>query len=187
MRSGPTITEHLPAEELKRLLLDIAAGERDALAELYRHTQTAVYGLALSYLKNFHDVQDLTQDVYVHVWNHAGQYRPVGSAMGWLLTVCRNLCLMRLRQQERQTSLDSGAWDALPAIPWGLTHDERVLLQQALGSLGEEERRIVLLHTSGLKHREIASLLKMPLSTVLSKYHRSLKKMRSSLEGDDAV
>ena len=42
MRSGPTITEHLPAEELKRLLLDIAAGERDALAELYRHTQTAV-------------------------------------------------------------------------------------------------------------------------------------------------
>ena len=92
MRSGPTITEHLPAEELKRLLLDIAAGERDALAELYRHTQTAVYGLALSYLKNFHDAQDLTQDVYVHVWNHAGQYRPVGSAMGWLLTVCRNLC-----------------------------------------------------------------------------------------------
>lgn len=187
MRSGPTITEHLPAEELKRLLLDIAAGERDALAELYRHTQTAVYGLALSYLKNFHDAQDLTQDVYVHVWNHAGQYRPVGSVMGWLLTVCRNLCLMRLRQQERQTSLDSEAWDALPAIPWGLTHDERMLLQQALGSLGEEERRIVLLHTSGLKHREIASLLKLPLSTVLSKYHRSLKKMRSSLEGDDAV
>ena len=78
MRSGPTITEHLPAEELKRLLLDIAAGERDALAELYRHTQTAVYGLALSYLKNFHDAQDLTQDVYVLVWNHAGQDRPVG-------------------------------------------------------------------------------------------------------------
>ena len=136
MRSGPTITEHLPAEELKRLLLDIAAGERDALAELYRHTQTAVYGLALSYLKNFHDAQDLTQDVYVHVWNHAGQYRPVGSAMGWLLTVCRNLCLMRLRQQERQTSLDSEAWDALPAIPCGLTHDEEVLLQQELWSLG---------------------------------------------------
>ena len=124
MPSGPTITEHLPAEELKRLLLDVAAGERDALAELYRHTQTA---------------------------------------------------------------LDSEAWDASPAILCGLTHDERMLLQQALGSLGEEERRIVLLHTSGLKHREIALLLKLPLSTVLSKYHRSLKKMRSSLEGDDAV
>ena len=77
MRSGPTITEHLLAEELKRLLLDIAAGERDALAELYRHTQTAVYGLALSYLKNFHDAQALTQDVYVHVWNHADNTAPL--------------------------------------------------------------------------------------------------------------
>ena len=53
--------------------------------------------------------------------------------------------------------------------------------------LGEEERRIVLLHAvTGMKHREIAALLELPLPTVLSKYHRALKKMRSFLEGDDA-
>lgn len=39
---------------------------------------------------------------------------------------------------------------------------------------------------TGLKHREIAALLELPLPTVLSKYHRALKKMRSFLEGDDA-
>ena len=187
MPSGPTITEHLPAEELKRLLLDIAAGERDALAELYRHTQTAVYGLALSYLKNFHDAQDLTQDVYVHVWNHAGQYRPVGSAMGWLLTVCRNLCLMRLRREKKNAALSEEEWDAIPAQECGLDADERILLQQALATLSDEERRIVLLHAvTGMKHREIAALLELTLPTVLSKYHRALKKMRSTLEGDDA-
>ena len=190
MRSGSIITEIPPAEETKKLrllLLDIAAGKRDALAELYWHTQTAVYGLALSYLKNPHDAQDLTQDVYVHVWNHAGQYRPVGSALGWLLTICRNLCLMHLRQEERQTTLDDEAWDAIPAAPCGLTQEEQVLLQHALGALGDEERRIVLLHAiTGMKHREIGVLLKLPLPTVLSKYHRALKKMRSFLEGDDA-
>ena len=91
-------TEYAPAEdrhELQQLLLHIAGGERDALAELYQRTRTAVYGLALSYLKNAQDAQDLTQDVYVQVWDCAAQYRPTGSPMGWLLAVCRSLCLMR--------------------------------------------------------------------------------------------
>ena len=173
--------------DLCRLLAQVAAGEREALAALYRRTRTAVYGLALSYLKNVHDAQDLTQDVYVQVWNCAEQYRLTGSPMGWLLAVCRNLCLMRLRREERHAALSEEEWDAIPARECGLDADERALLQGALASLADEERRIVLLHAvTGLKHREIAALLELPLPTVLSKYHRALKKMSSFLEGDDA-
>ena len=183
-------TEYAPAEErheLQRLLRCIAGNDRDALAELYQRTRSAVYGLALSYLRNAHDAQDLTQDVYVQVWDCAAQYRPTGSPMGWLLAVCRSLCLMRLRRDERHAALSEEEWDAIPAQECGLDADERVLLQHALASLGDEERRIVLLHAvTGMKHREIAALLELPLPTVLSKYHRALKKMRSCLEGDDA-
>ena len=157
------------------------------MAELYQRTRAAVYGLALSYLKNAHDAQDLTQDVYVQVWDCAGQYRSTGSPMGWLLTVCRNLCLMRLRREERHAALSEEEWDAIPAQECGLDADERTLLQHALAGLADEERRIVLLHAvTGLKHREIAALLELPLPTILSKYHRALKKMHSFLEGDDA-
>ena len=50
--------------------------------------------------------------------------------------------------------------------------------------LGEDERQIVTLYiTAGLKHREIARLLDMPLSTVINKYNRSLKKLEK-LAGD---
>ena len=101
-------TEYAPAEdrhELQQLLIYIAGGEREALAELYQRTRSAVYGLALSYLKNAQDAQDLTQDVYVQVWDRAEQYRLTGSPMGWLLAVCRNLCLMRLRREERHAAL----------------------------------------------------------------------------------
>ena len=94
-------TSSLPAEEaqeLRRLLSGVAAGNRDDLAQLYRRTRTAVYGLALSYLRNAHDAQDLTQDVYVHIWDTADRYRPTGSPIGWVLAVCRNLCLMHLRR-----------------------------------------------------------------------------------------
>lgn len=173
--------------QLRQLISGIAAGERDALSQLYCCTRTAVYGLALSYLHSSHDAQDITQDVFVQVWERAGQYRPIGSAMGWVLTLCRNLCLMRLRRESRQGHLEEQEWDAI-ADPSGLDTQERLLLQEALGRLGDEERRVVLLHAvSGMKHREIAQLLRLPLATVLSKYHRALKKMRGYMEGDDAT
>ena len=170
----------------EQLLSGVAAGDRTALEELYCHTRTAVYGLALSYLGNAQDAQDLTQDVFVRVWDCAEQYRPTGSAMGWLLTICRNLCRMRLRSNSRYAGLSEEEWNAIPAQEVGLSTEERAILQKALAKLGGEERRIVLLHAvAGLKHREIAALTELPLPTVLSKYHRALRKMRTELEGED--
>ena len=83
---------------------------------------------------------DLTQDVYVQVWDRAEQYRLTGSPMGWLLAVCRNLCLMRLRREERRAALSEEEWDAIPARECGLDADERALLQDALASLGRSRR-----------------------------------------------
>lgn len=172
--------------ELDRLLSGVAAGDREALARLYRRTRTAVYGLALSYLKNTHDAQDVTQDTFVRVWDSAHQYRPKGSPMGWLLAIARNLALMKIRQNQRHVELEQEEWDAIPAEETGLNPEDRQLLQNALAALGDEERQVVLLHAvTGLKHREIASLLEMPLATVLSKYHRALKKLRVYMEGDE--
>ena len=58
----------------------------------------------------------------------------------------------------------------------------------ALTALADDERQIVLLHAvTGWKHREIAGLLELPLSTVLSKYRRALLKLKTKLEGGDAL
>lgn len=172
--------------ELDELLSGVAAGDREALAQLYRRTRTAVYGLALSYVKNAHDAQDVTQDTFVRVWDSAYQYKPQGSPMGWVLAVARSLALMKLRQGSRQEQLEDEEWDAIPAESPAVTPEDRQVLQQAMAALADEERQVVILHAiTGLKHREIAHLLEMPLATVLSKYHRALKKLRAQLEGDD--
>lgn len=184
-------TEYGKAEgrrELERLLSGIAAGRPEDMSELYRRTRTAVYSLALSYLGNAHDAQDITQDTFVQVWERAGQYRPNGSPMGWLLTVCRNLALMRIRKADRHADLDDSGWDAIPAEEKGLSIEERALLQDALALLDKNERRVVMLHAAaGMKHREIAVLLEMPLATVLSKYHRAIKKLRAFMKGAEIV
>ena len=189
--SGVRTMEHGSVEEkreLERLLSGVAAGDREALAQLYSRTRTAVYGLALSYLKNAQDAQDITQDTFVQVWDTAHLYRSQGSPMGWLLTVARNLALMKLRQSARQTELSDQEWDAIPDDSARLSPEDRQVLQTALAVLSDEERQVVLLHAvTGLKHREIAALLELPLATVLSKYHRALKKLRVQLKGDDAL
>lgn len=184
-------TEYGKAEgrrELERLLSGIAAGRPEDMSELYSRTRTAVYSLALSYLGNAHDAQDITQDTFVQVWERAGQYRPNGSPMGWLLTVCRNLALMRIRRADRHADLDDSGWDAIPAEEKGISVEERALLQGALALLDKNERRVVMLHAAvGMKHREIAVLLEMPLATVLSKYHRAIKKLRAFMKGAEIV
>ena len=175
-------------KELEQILIAVAAGEQEALAQLYHRTRAAVYALALSILKNTHDAQDVTQDTFVRVWDSAPQYRPQGSPMAWILTITRNLARMKLRRDAKHVDLDEEQWQAIPADLPGVTPEDRHLLQEALSILTEEERRVVMLHAvSGLKHREIAALLELPLATTLSKYHRALKKLRVFMKGDDTL
>ena len=172
--------------ELEQLLLRTGQGDREAFARLYSLTRDGGYALALSLLHDAHEAQDIAQDTFVKVWESAPAYRPQGSPMAWLLTVARNLARTRLRQGGRQVGLDEEAWNAIPAAAPDVSPEDRQLLQEALARLSPEERQIVLLHAAaGLKHRETAQLLELPLSTVLSKYHRGLKKLKALMKGED--
>lgn len=172
--------------ELERLLIAAASGDREAFGQLYSRTRAAVYGLVLSYLKHADDAQDVTQDAFVRIWDSAPQYRPQGKPMAWMLTVARNLALMRLRERGKSQTLEEKEWDAIPAHAPAITPEDRQVLQNALAQLSDWERQVVLLHAvTGLKHREIAAVLQIPLATVLSQYHRALKKLKVQLEGEE--
>ena len=66
-------------------------------------------------------------------------------------------------------------FDNLPLV----TSEDKLVLVTCMEKLSDVDRQIVMLHSvSGFKHREIAELLSLPLSTVISKYHRALKKLK---------
>ncbi len=172
-------------QELELLLCRVGQGDREAFSRLYSLTRGPVYALALSLLRDAQEAQDVAQDVFVRVWESAPSYRPQGSPMAWLLTVARNVARSRLRQSGRQVLLGEEEWNAIPAQTPDVSPEDRQVLQEALAELGAEDRRIILLHAAaGLKHREIAQLLELPLSTVLSKYHRGLKKLKALMKGE---
>ena len=168
--------------DLEELLRQIALGSQQAFEELYRATDSAIYGYALSLMRNHHEAQDVMMDTYLKIRCAAHLYMPMGKPMAWILTITKNLARTQLRSAGRQIPLD----DLEETTPsFDRDSEEAVALEQAMKVLGDQERQILILHAvTGLKHREIAEMLGMPLATVLSKYARSLKKLKKALEED---
>ena len=168
---------------LDALLRQISRGNRAALEKLYSETKGSVYGYALSVLKNSHDAEDVLHDCYLSIVKGAAGYKSHGKPMAWILTLTRNLCLQKLREYQKADTLPPEDWVLLPDTREGITAEDKIVLAGCMKQLSDEERQIVVLHAvSGFKHREIAKLLELPLSTVLSKYSRALKKMKEILE-----
>ncbi len=173
---------------LQGLILGMAAGDKEKLTEFYNKTRAAVYGYTLSILKNGYDAEDILQETYLKAWTSADKYQPKGSAMSWLLTIAKNLSLMKIRDRKKTDELEPEEWAAIPAPDDRVSAEDREVLNKALKILAEDERQIVMLHAvGGLKHREIADLLDIRPSTILSKYSRALKKLRTYIEGADAT
>lgn len=179
--------EHSASEatELEALLTRIAQGEKDALASLYERTHSAVYGFAMSLSHCPADAEDVLQETYINVYSAAERYVPKGKPMAWIMTIAKNLAKMRLREVKKDCELPEEDWSGYLADNPSVSSDERILLQKALDILSAEQKQIVMLHAvAGIKHREIAKLLDMPIATVLSKYSRAVNKLRHAMEAE---
>ena len=168
--------------ELEALITAVSAGDNAAMEQLYLRTRTAIYGYSLSILKNPHDAEDVLHDCYVAVWQSAGSYASPGKPLAWILTIAKNLCFQRLRELRKT---EAGLEDRELTLPdtAALTMEDRSALRACLEQLSDQERQIVALHAvAGFKHREIAALLELPLSTVLSKYNRAIKRLKQYLQ-----
>jgi RNA polymerase sigma-70 factor (ECF subfamily) len=172
-----------PDELYESCISGMAGGDKNALSALYEHTKSAVYGFALSIVQNAQDAEDILQDTFVSVYASAAGYKKMGKPLGWILTITRNLSLMRIRSRSRTANLSEDEWGLFIADAASVTSEDRIVLAAALKSVSPEESQVVMLHAvAGFKHREIAEVLELPLSTVLSKYNRAIKKLKSALK-----
>lgn len=167
-------------------LTAVARGDRDAFARLYERLKTAVYGLALSIVRDSRDAEDVMQSAFLRVWNCAGQYRAGTDARAWVLKITRNLALMLLRERKRTVPVDEWTPE-LEGTVSGSDPLDGILLKTLLDSLDDGERQIVMLYAvEGFSHKEIASLLGKPYATVRWKYSNAMKKLSRQLEEDEA-
>ena len=166
---------------LEKAIREIADGDKSALAGFYDLTAEAVMGLSLSILKNRADAEDVISELLLEVWRCAPNYKPQGRPMAWVATIARRLALQRLREHSRIAELSPEA--ICDTAAEGLSVEDRTLMRVCFESLTEQEREVVALHAiAGLKHREIAAILGRPLSTVISRYNKSIKKLNKELK-----
>lgn len=164
------------------LIQRIAHRDMAAFDELYYKTEKILYSYILSFVKQHDDTLDLLQETYVKLMNSSHLYQPMGKPMAWLFTISKNLAISHLRSKKNYVDVDVIDLENDISYSYVDNNTDNEVLRIALNILSEEERTIVLLSAiSGLKHREIANNLDLKLSTVLSKYHRAIKKMREHI------
>ncbi len=170
---------HPSQREIDKCLLSVGEGDNDALSRLYDLTASSVYAYSLSLLRNRFDAEDVMHDVFVKVYETARDYKSHGKPLAWMLTIAKNMCYARFNQVKRIAEISDEDIERQFADDAGIDSDDKMVLRAALGSLSSVERQIVVLHAvSGMKHREIADMLGIPLSTTLSKYNRALGKLK---------
>lgn len=183
MLSNRSVSTNVDDIVLDQCLKEIADGNKNALADLYSMTSAAVYGFILSILKNTHDAEDILHDCYVSIYSATSNYRSSGRPLAWIMAIARNLCLLKMRERKKHVENPYENWEQDIADKSDLSAEDKIVLKDCMKNLSDEEHQIVYLHAvSGFKHREISQIMGLPLPTVLSKYHRALKKLKACLE-----
>lgn len=170
------------------LVVAIGRWQETALAEIYRRHGAAVHNLATRVLSSSHLADEVTQEVFVDLWNRPEQFDANrGSLRTFLITKAHGRAVDVVRAETARTSreqrsaqehersgysLDHYAWDlaiadqvknAVETLP----HDERVAIEMA--------------YFEGMTYRQVAEVLATPEGTVKTRIRTGLRRLRSVL------
>ncbi len=171
-----------------RLVTSIARYDQAALAEVYRRHGGAVYGLARRVLNEGHEAEDVTQEVFLRLWNEPDRFDPErGTLRTYLLTqthgravdVIRSVTSRRRREHADADGARRVDGDLERQI-WDLAVADEV--QRALVTLPAEERAAIeLAYFGGFTYTEVAERLQQPEGTVKSRIRNGMRRMRGAL------
>lgn len=177
------------AHDDHRLLARVAAGDREALAELYARHRRPVYHYLLRLTGDSALAEDLLQETFVAAWRGAASFEGRAAPRTWLLGIARRQAHNVLRRKGADP-LDTPAAHALRA-PDGdpenaaLAAAERDSLLAAIARLSPIHREaIALAFAEGLSTHEIAQVVGAPVNTVKSRLRDAKRALRAML-GDE--
>lgn len=176
----------MTVEQDHLLMGKLAMGDRSALAPLFERYKDPLVRLFYQLTGRVEDAEELTQETFMRLLEMAPRYQVVWSFRAYLFKMALNLGRTHLRRKARQEKRNSRAFNAPSNPP---TPDQEVsrretqeLVSSALRSLSEEERLVVAMKEfEGMKFREIAWALEIPLGTAKSRLRYALKKLALKL------
>lgn len=182
-------TKNLDDESLLRL---ITQSQETALSELYDRYSRLVYSVAFNALGSPEQAEEVTQDVFLRVWEKAATYQPgQGKVVTWVASIARNRAIDMLRHLKVRPEGNLVEWAGEEAFdPPHSTNVEREVetsqsrqrVRQAIAQLPEAQRQVLAYaYFQGYSHSEIANLLDEPLGTVKTRVRLAMEKLRQIL------
>ena len=172
------------------LVEHVAAGDQDALAELYDRYQALTFGMAVRITGDWTVAQDVVQETFIGVWRASGRFAADrATARTWIVAICHHRAVDAVRRRRPDAPLPDPelpaaqqlvAPDVWPEVSRGLDAD---VVRRALGELPDLQRQAIeLAYFSGLTQHEIAERTQVPLGTVKSRVRLALVGLRRVLD-----
>ncbi len=179
--------------EVAGLLARIAVKNEPALKMLYESVGGHLYSVALRIVRRPQLADEVVQDVFVNVWNKAGDYSPaLALPMTWLISLTRNRSIDVLRAQDDTVSLtmpgeEPGdadmAYDPIDEsmrtpLQNMLAKMEGHCIEKCMNELDSTQRQsIALAFFHGMSHAELATHMAQPLGTIKSWVRRGMERL----------
>jgi len=176
-------------EDASRLMERVRARDADAFEALYDRYHRLVYGLALRVLSDPGAAEDVTQAVFLKIWDSPALFRG-GNFGAWIARVTRNRAFDVVRSRSARAE-----GEFPESIPLDDTLEDTAIanvdgarVRDALARLPAEQREpIELGFFGGITHQEIARQIGLPLGTVKTRIRTGLRRLRNALEGAVSV
>lgn len=176
----------------QELLHFIQLGNSNAYEVLYERYVSLVFSLTLQIVSDQALAQEIVQDAFVKVWTHPESYQPNrGRFSSWLLTLTRNTAIDALRKKNRQQRfsltppliLNDMVSENLNLSSQLEQNEFSQAIQNSLSHLNPEQYELLdLTYWKGYTLSEVAELKQLPLGTIKSRLHASLKILRRTLQ-----
>jgi RNA polymerase sigma-70 factor, ECF subfamily len=186
---------HTAEPDLARLLLQTGHGDETSFNELYRSTSARVFGLVRRIVVDPAISEEVTQEVFLQVWNKAGEFSPhLGSPMAWLMTLAHRRAVDRIRSEQAHRDRLNRWSETETGTPFDevtesvMARDESLAVRAAFDALTDKQRQAIeMAYYRGLTYAQVAEALEAPLGTVKARIRDGLGRLRSALEPDSSL
>jgi RNA polymerase sigma-70 factor (ECF subfamily) len=179
----------LEAARLRELIERVATGNEGGFTQLYDETCSRVYGAALQMLHSPRSAAEVTQEVYMEIWQQASGYDPTrGSVLAWMMSALHSRCADRIRainkQPDREWHIPENGHQQFDRNSDELLEStfDAERARDALDSLTDIQRQaLTLAYFDGYSQTEVARLLGLPPGIVKSRIRDGLIGLRDAL------